>query len=51
MKTPHTVYGLTEEFRRTVLETAGIVGVRSAAVMHCVSTTSIYNWRRCYGVE
>jgi len=48
MKKPHPDYGLTEEFRRKVLETAGIIGVKAAAAMHRVSMGSIYNWRKWY---
>lgn len=51
MKKLHPDYGLTEEFRKKVLETAGIIGVRAAALMHRVSITSVYNWRKWYGAE
>ena len=51
MKTVHPAYGLTEEFRRQVLASAAEWGVRIAAGLHGVSMTSIYNWRRWYGVE
>lgn len=46
MKQPHPAYGLTDEFRLQVLDTARKVGVRAAAGIHAVSTASIYNWRK-----
>lgn len=49
MKEPHPDYGLTKEFRLQVLATAGLIGVRAAAIEHAVSVASIYNWRRWYG--
>lgn len=51
MKTLHPDYGLTEETRREVLDTAEMLGVRSAALAHRVSMASVYNWRRWYATK
>jgi len=42
----HPDYGLTDELRVEALRSAARFGVKNAAALYSVSTTSIYKWRK-----
>ena len=42
----HPDYGLPDEVRLTILRDAEALGVKRAALLHRVSSTIIYRWRK-----
>jgi transposase-like protein len=42
----HESYGLTDEVRLTVIETAKAVGCAHAARIHNVGVSTVYQWMR-----
>lgn len=42
----HPDYGLPDEVRLTILRDAEALGVKRAALLHKVSDTIIYRWRK-----
>jgi hypothetical protein len=42
----HPDYGLTDDLRIGALRSAERFGVKNAAALYSVSTTSIYKWRK-----